>query len=932
MRLSWNEIRQRAAAFSRDWAGQGYEKGQTQLFYRDFFEVFGVPVRRVASFEEPVRKLGNKRGFIDLFWKGVLLVEQKIAGKDLKIAKDQALQYFPGLKDDELPRYVLVSDFQTFELYDLDDDDELKFNLADLHKHVDKLGFITGVKKRSFQDEDPVNIKASEIMGTIHDALEDSGYTGQDLERFLVRLVFCLFADDTGIFEPRGIFEEFIENRTREDGSDLSGRLAQLFQTLDTDKPSRASTLDADLAEFPYINGDLFSQTLRLPSFTSSMRESLLSACRFDWSQISPAIFGSLFQSVMNREERRDQGAHYTNEANILKVIQPLFLDELHNEFQKLKASKGSRRKSELIKFQIKLSQIKCFDPACGCGNFLIIAYRELRKLELEVIRELIDYDRNQSGEFNLKLDTSHLSLVDVSQFYGIEIGEFPARIAETAIWMMDHIMNNNLSYEFSSNYARIPLKSSPTIVVNNALDVDWNSVIDAKDCTYVFGNPPFRGHQYRNTEQQRDMARVWGTSGQVNRLDYVTCWFKKALDYTSKNRNIDIGFVATNSIAQGEQSGILWPQIFGAGLSIFYAHRTFQWNNEARGKAAVHCVIIGLSWNSTRNKVIYEYDNIRGQPHHSDVKQINGYLIDGLQYAVPARSQTPSGRLNMHKGSQPTDGARTRNPSGGYINVSNLILDEQNKNELITREPNSAKWLRQYVGGEELLSGEYRWCLWLKNVDPTELKHSPAVQERLHRVKSGRLQSPTLSVRNFANYPTLFTQDRQPSTSYLAIPEVSSENREYIPIAILSPDIIASNQLKIIPGADLIYFGILTSTMHMAWMRAVGGRLKSDYRYAPSIYNSFPWPSMNTEQKAKLEELAQAILDARSKFSNASLDTLYDTDNMPPELRKAHTNLDNFVDKLYKKSGFKFERERVEHLFDLFRKEETPLGLELPE
>lgn len=381
MRLSWNEIRSRAASFAREWQGEGYEKGQTQLFYRDFFEVFGVPVRRVAAFEEPVKNLGDKRGFIDLFWKSMLLVEQKSAGRDLKKAKTQALDYFPGLKNEDLPRYILLSDFQTFELYDLEDGDELKFPLADLHKHVQKLGFITGVQKKTFKDQDPVNIEASELVGALHDSLEDSGYVGHNLERFLVRIVFCLFADDTGIFEPRGAFEEFVEGRTREDGSDLGGWLAALFQTLDTPEGQRAKTLDEDLQQFPYVNGDLFSENLRLPSFNAEMRDRLLAACRFDWSGISPAIFGSLFQSVMDRNERREQGAHYTNETNILKVIQPLFLDALRDEFDRLKARRDNRRRAELERFRERLGQMKFFDPACGCGNFLIIAYRELRLL-----------------------------------------------------------------------------------------------------------------------------------------------------------------------------------------------------------------------------------------------------------------------------------------------------------------------------------------------------------------------------------------------------------------------------------------------------------------------------------------------------------------------------------------------------------------------
>lgn len=926
MRLSWNEIRSRAAAFAREWQGEGYEKGQTQLFYRDFFEVFGVPVRRVAAFEEPVKNLGEKRGFIDLFWKGMLLVEQKSAGRDLKKAKTQALDYFPGLKNEDLPRYILLSDFQTFELYDLEDGDELKFPLADLHKHVQKLGFITGVQKKTFKDQDPVNIEASELVGALHDALEDSGYVGHDLERFLVRIVFCLFADDTGIFEPRGAFEEFIEGRTREDGSDFGGWLAALFQTLDTPEAKRAKTLDEDLQQFPYVNGDLFSENLRLPSFNAEMRDRLLAACRFDWSEISPAIFGSLFQSVMDRNERREQGAHYTNETNILKVIQPLFLDALREEFDRLKARRDNRRRVELERFRERLGQMKFFDPACGCGNFLIIAYRELRLLEIEVVRELIDYQRDAHGQFMGVLDASDLSRINVDQFYGIEIGEFPARIAETAMWMMDHMMNNRLSLEFGPYYVRIPLRKSPHIVVGNALDMDWASVLPPSECTFLFGNPPFRGHQYRTAEQQADMWRLWGRQGQVNRLDYVTCWFKKAVEYSTANKGIEIALVSTNSITQGEQCGILWPHLFGFGISIHFAHRTFQWNSEARGKAAVHCVIIGMTWGEPKDRTIFEYDHVRGDPHASKVSRINGYLIDGPQYSVPARSQPPAGRLRMHKGSQPTDGARIRKPEGGYVTYSNLILDEENRAELMARDPNAAKWLRPYVGGDELISGQWRWCLWLKDADPAELRRSAAVQERLDRVRAGRLKSPTPSVQQYAKYPTLFTQDRQPSEPYLAVPEVSSETREYIPMAVLQPDVIASNKLQIILGAPVLYFGILTSAMHMGWMRTVAGRLESRYSYAPAVYNSFPWPELTPAKEAQITALAQAVLDARAGFPHLTLDDLYDPDAMPPVLRRAHESLDRAVDRLYRRSGFRFERERVEHLFQLFEKEAAPL------
>ncbi len=923
MRLSWNEVRVRAAVFAAEWSNAVRETSETQSFYNAFFRVFGVERRSVARYEEHVAKLDNSSGFIDLFWPGVLIVEQKSAGRDLKKAYGQAGEYFDALKERDRPRYILVSDFQTFELHDLDERTEVRFGLKDLPAHVEHFGFILGVQKRTFRDQDPANIKAAELVGRLHDKLDAAGYRGHDLERFLVRIVFCLFADDTGIFEPRDIFLEFVESRTGEDGADLGPWLAQLFQVLNTPDDQRSPALDEDLARFPYVNGDLFREPLRIPSFDALMREALLDVCRFDWSNISPAIFGALFQSVMEPEQRRTQGAHYTTEKNILKVIEPLFMDDLRMEFARLNSRKDSRRRTDLQRFQEKLGRLRFFDPACGCGNFLIIAYRELRLLELEVIRELRTAAARLGQE---ELDATTLSLINVDQFYGIEIGEFPARIAETAMWMMDHIMNNRLSLEFGQTYARIPLDRSPHIEVGNALDKDWQAFLPAENCSHVFGNPPFVGHQWRTKLQQQDMANIWGKKGQVNRLDYVTCWFYKSAQYATANRSIEIALVSTNSITQGEQCGILWPTVFARDLSIRFAHRTFQWNSEARGKAAVHCVIIGLTFSKETKRYIYDYDHIRGEPHVSEVARINGYLIDGPQYAVPARSAPPPGRLKMHKGSQPTDGARLRKPGGGYLKFSNLILDSGGREELLAADPNCEKWLKPYVGGEEMISGRWRWCLWLKDADPSELKASKPIVERLERVRSGRLQSPTSSVREFANYPTLFTQDRQPDTDYLAIPKVSSETREYIPIGMLPPTAIASDQLQIIPGAPLYYFGILTSAMHMSWMRAVTGRLKNDYRYATAVYNSFPWPEMTDIQRGRLEAQSQAILDARTMFPNSALDVLYDPDAMPPALRKAHRALDGTMDRLYNRAGFRSERERVEHLFMLYEKTQTPL------
>ena len=532
MRLSWNEIRVRAASFARKWADAGYEKGETQSFYNDFFRIFGKRRESVGRYEERVKRLDDTSGFIDLFWPGVLIVEQKSAGRDLEKAYEQAGGYFDALPEHDKPRYILTSDFQHFELHDLLQRDVIAFRLDQLPEHVEKFGFILGVASRTFRDQDPANIEAAELVGKLHDSLRDAGYPRHDLERFLVRIVFCLFADDTGVFEPRDILLDFLEERTREDGTDLGPLLARIFQVLNTPEGQRAATLDEDLAAFPYVNGDLFADMIWIPDFNAEMREQLLTACRFNWSSISPAIFGSLFQSVMAPAERRAQGAHYTTEQNILKVIEPLFLDDLWEEFTRIKALRRGR-KARLREFQERLGALTFFDPACGCGNFLVIAYRELRRLELQVIRE---HERDETGAVASRLDVGSLSRLDVNQFYGIEIGEFPARIAEVALWMMDHLMNNELSLEFGQSYARIPLKQSPHIRCADALEMDWEDLLPAEDCSFVFGNPPFGGAKFQSPEQRAQVRRIAALGGSGGTLDYVTAWFITAGEYIRKS------------------------------------------------------------------------------------------------------------------------------------------------------------------------------------------------------------------------------------------------------------------------------------------------------------------------------------------------------------------------------------------------------------
>ena len=926
MRLSWNEIRTRAAGFAREWAAATYEKGETQSFYNEFFEIFGKRRRDVARYEERVQRLDNTSGFIDLFWPSVLLVEQKSAGRDLTAAREQAGTYFDALTDRERPRFQLLCDFQTFELLDRDERQETRFALADLPQHIEKFGFIIGVQRRTFRDQDPVNIEASELIARLHDALKASGYEGHDLELFLVRTVFCLFADDTGIFEPRDIFLDFIEERTAPDGSDLGPWLMRLFQVLDTPPNRRQAKLDEDLARFPHVNGDLFDGAVRIPDFDTEMRRALLDAGQFDWTAISPAIFGALFQSVMEPAERRAKGAHYTTEKNILKVIEPLFLDDLRAEFRRLQARRDGRAVADLRKFRDKLGSLRLFDPACGCGNFLIIAYRELRTLEIDVLREIAS--RATATQLALAVQ----SVVEVDQFYGIEIGEFPARIAATALWMMDHIMNNRLSLEFGQTYARIPIEKSPHIRNADALEIDWADVLPPDECSYVFGNPPFRGAKYQSPEQRAQVRRVAALVGRGGTLDYVTAWFICAGDYVRQAQPADgarpprIGFVATNSITQGEQVAQLWPLLLDhRRLEIAFAHRTFAWGSDARGKAHVHVVIVGLDAadHAPRDRRLFAYEDINGEPLEGRHAVITPYLFDGGALANPhvvvwEESRPINSLPRLVIGSKPIDG-------GHYI------LDAPARAELLAVCSEVAPFVRPYVGSWEYLNGGERYILCLHDAPPELLRREPALRQRVAAVGEFRQRSKSAPTRTLAATPTLYHVNVIPNAPFLVVPEVSSERREYVPIGWLEPPVVPSNLVRVLEGATKRTFALLTSAMHMAWLRHIGGRLKSDYRYSIGlVYNTFPLPpGFADADTSGLDPLAQAVLDARAAHANATLADMYGPDLMPPDLRKAHQALDRAVDRLYRRKRFTSERERVEYLFALYERTQAPLAAE---
>ncbi|MET3978127.1 hypothetical protein ABIB62_000694 [Mucilaginibacter sp. UYP25] len=896
MALSWNEIKDRAVAFSKEWADTHNEEADAKPFLEALLNVFGITRKRVGTFEHRVKKLSDADGYIDLLWKGMILIEMKSKGKNLDKAFIQAKDYIHGLKEHELPKYILVSDFHHFRLFDTEDGSTKEFTLPDLVKNVTHFGFIAGYQKRTYKEQDPVNIKAATLMGNLHDRLKEIGYDGHPLEVYLVRILFCLFAEDTTIFDVQQ-FQDYIAERTHEDGSDLASKIQEVFQVLNTPHDKRYKNLDEQLNAFPYVNGKLFEEILPSASFDAKMRKSLLECCYLDWSKISPAIFGSMFQSVMNPTERRNLGAHYTSEKNILKLIKPLFLDELWAEFESVKNSRG-----KLSDFHKKLSTLKFLDPACGCGNFLVITYRELRLLEVAILRAL-----NKTGQGFL--DVRDIIWLDVDMMSGIEYEEFPARIAEVAMWLMDHQMNMAISQEFGQYFVRLPLKKAARIVHGNALRIDWESVVSKDELSYIIGNPPFIGHQWRTSQQMADMELVFGDSKRAGRLDYVAAWYLKAAKYIQETK-IEVAFVSTNSIAQGEQVGILWALLLNLyKIKIHFAHKTFSWTNEAKGKAAVHVVIIGFANFDATTKRIFEYENIKGEPHEIFVKNINPYLTEGKDILIESRGKPIHNFPEMFKGSQPTD--------GGY-----LILSENEKIEFIKKEPPAESWMKPYIGGEELINGKLRYCLWLTDCPPAVLKKMPHVLKRLDEVAKSRLNSATGSVREYAKYPSLFTQNRQPNSDYLAIPEVSSESRKYIPIGYLAKDEIASNKLYLIPNASLYIFGILMSSMHMSWTATVCGRMKSDYSYSPSVYNSFSFPfNPSAKQIATIETAAQKVLDVRASFPDSSLADLYHPLTMPPALTKAHQELDKAVDLAYRPQAFINETKRMEFLFELYEK-----------
>ena len=889
------DVQQRAAAkeFIKYWTSRGDEKQETQRFWIDLLRnVYGVAEpEKAIEFEYPVKL--DHVSFIDGYiQKTRVLIEQKGADIDLRhgykqsdgsmlTPYQQARRYAGYLPHDMNPRWIVVCNFREFQIHDMNrpNDEPEVVALSDLEKEYHRLNFLVDTGDENIKKEMEISLQAGEIVGTLYDALlkqykdPESPETLKSLNALCVRLVFCLYAEDAEIFGGHGKFHDYMLRHQ----SDARRALIDLFHVLDTKPEDRDPYMDDDLAAFPYVNGGLFAdENVIIPRLDETIVDLILHRASedFDWSSISPTIFGAVFESTLNPETRRSGGMHYTSIENIHKVIDPLFLDDLKAELAEIQGiTVETTRKRRLKDFQHKLAGLKFLDPACGSGNFLTETYISLRRLENQVLRSL-------TRQITIG-DYSNPIQVSISQFYGIEINDFAVTVAKTALWIAESQMMKETEDIMHMSLDFLPLKSYANIVEGNALRLDWESVVPKQELNYIMGNPPFVGHQWRTKEQAADLEAVCRDIPKCGKLDYVCGWYVKAVDYMQAT-NIHAAFVSTNSISQGESVSILWKPLFGKGAKIEFAHRTFVWTSEAKDRAAVHCVIVGFTCGIARtDKLIFEGNR------HQSATYINGYLLPAPDVFLNSRGKALHGFPSMIQGNKPWDGGH-------------LILSAEERYSLISKYPQSEKLIKTFLGSYEFINKKERFCLWLKDISPSEYRSIPEIMERLKAVAEVRRATQTVAVQAQAETPMLFSQIRQPNTNYLAVPEVSSQNRKYIPIGFLTPDIIASNKLFLIPEANLYMFGVMTSNVHMAWMRMVAGRLKSDYSYSPAVYNNFPWPTPTEEQKAKIEETAQAILDAHALYPDASLADLYDETTMPPELRKAHQQNDKAVMRAY--------------------------------
>lgn len=893
------EKRTAAKAFAADWKGRGDEKQETQAFWMALLQkVFGIAEPdKYIEFE--VRVKLNHTSFIDGLIKDTrVLIEQK--GQEIDLRKgyrqsdgsmltpyQQARRYAGYLPHDQNPRWIVVCNFQEFHIHDMNrpNDAPEVVLLADLEKEYSRLNFLVDTGDENIKREMEISMQAGELVGRLYDAFMKqykepaSERTLKSLNMLCVRLVFCLYAEDAGIFGRNNMFHDYLRNRGMQNGRRA---LRDLFRVLDQKPAERDPYLaddDPDLAAFPYVNGGLFSdETIEIPPFNQEIYDLLLVRASedFNWSEISPTIFGAVFESTLNPDTRRKGGMHYTSIENIHKVIDPLFLDDLRAELDEIRQIPVIKtREKRLLAFQQKMASFKFLDPACGSGNFLTETYLSLRKLENEVLKEMF------GGQIMLGVAMEPIR-VSISQFYGIEINDFAATVAKTALWIAESQMMKQTEDIVHMNLDFLPLKSYVNIVEGNALRIDWETVVPRAELSYIMGNPPFVGARLMSEEQKDDVNTVFPGWKNVGNLDYVCCWYKKAADLM-KDTAIRAALVSTNSVTQGESVALLWKPLFESGVHIDFAHRTFRWDSEAKSKAHVHCIIVGYSC-APSNKQRCIYIDGRAQAAHN----INAYLLDADDVFVESRSKPLCAVPEIGIGNKPIDGG-------------NYLFTAEEKDEFIKKEPDSAAWFKPWYGSQEFINQKPRYCLWLGECPPNILRKMPECMKRVEAVRNFRLSSTSAGTVKLADRPTRFHVENMPKGTYILIPEVSSERRRYVPMGFLSPDVLCSNLVKIVPDASLYHFGILTSNVHMAWMRTVCGRLKSDYRYSKDIvYNNFPWPTPTDDQKAKIEQTAQAILDARALYPDCSLADLYDEVAMPPELRKAHQQNDKAVMEAY--------------------------------
>ena len=905
--LSINAIRERCVKFAYDWSDcVGDEKQDGHEFMRELMKCFGITKRKAISYERRSNRASTGRqGYIDALIPGKALIEMKSAGKDLNKAEEQALDYIHDLADVETPRLLIISDFRRIRIVDLGNDimtangidsGHTEFELAKLPDHVDDLKFLAGygMVQVGSREQEEASIRAARVMADLYEALDGSGYSDHEASIFLIRTLFCLYGDDAGLWE-RDLFAEFLDTRTREDGSDLGAQLALLYQTLSTPVEFRQSTLDVLIARFPYVNGGIFEERLNIPSFSSAMRDELVRACAFDWSGISPAVFGSLFQAVKSPEARRELGEHYTSETNILKTLGPLFLDELRQKF-----ADHVHDAKKLTDLRKELGELRIMDPACGCGNFLVVAYRELRSLDTEIlvrIREL-ELARKDNDEFQATMffddRGEHAEImVQLDHFFGIEIEEWPARIAQTALHLAHHQANREMERLLGQAPSILPLSTSAHITIGNALRTEWTEVCPPSPTVRIVGNPPFIGQSMRSEEQTDDLRFVWGDAYN-GYLDYVTGWFIKASQYfQSVPRGGRFAFVSTNSIAQGAPVASLFRPLLEGGWRIRFAHQTFAWTSEAPGAAAVHCVITGFDRGAPHEKarpVLFTYLSPKALPEAVPVDHINPYLVEGPDIFVDKRT-TPLAPIlpAVRFGSKPADGG-------------NLIVETEDYPRSAA-DPIAAKYLRPFRMGREVVRGLDRWCLWMhtEDFDPRDIDLSLILKERVRACATFRQGSKKKATVLGAQTAHLFQENHQPSEPYVAIPRVVSETRPFYTAAHLSEDVIAGDQLYTALDPDGFLFAIISSSMFITWQRAVGGHMKSDLRFSNKIvWNTLPLPAVSDKQRAEIISAGQGVLDARAEQPGTSLADMYNPLAMSPSLLKAHRALDRAVDRAF--------------------------------